>query len=51
VTCNGQISLGDVTKLVQAIKTNHWANADYNNDGVLDLADIEALVDVLLHQQ
>ena len=51
VTCNGEISLGDVTKLVQAIKTNHWANADYNNDGVLDLADIEALVDVLLHQQ
>ena len=51
VTCNGQISLGDVTKLVQAIKTNHWANADYNNDGVLDLTDIEALVNVLLQQQ
>ena len=51
VTCNGQISLSDVTKLVQAIKTNRWANADYNNDGVLDLADIEALVNVLLQQQ
>ena len=51
VTCDGHISLGDVTKLVQAIKGNHWANADYNNDGVLDLTDIEALVNVLLQQQ
>lgn len=48
VTCDGEISLGDVTKLVHAVKSGHWANADYNGDGVLDLADIEALVNAIL---
>lgn len=48
VTCDGNISLADITKLVHVVKNNLWANADYNNDGVLDLTDIEALVNWIL---
>lgn len=51
VTLDGRISIADIAKLLYAILNGHWANADYNDDGVIDLNDIETLVNVLLSNE
>ena len=48
VTCDGELSGDDIATLVHVVLNKLWANADYNNDGVLDLTDITALVNDLL---
>ncbi|MBP5381271.1 MAG: hypothetical protein J6Y39_06040 [Bacteroidaceae bacterium] len=48
VTCDGHLSVEDVVTLVHVVMNKLWANADYNDDGKLDLSDITALVNDLL---
>ena len=48
VTCDGSLTVDDVITLVHVVMNKLWANADYNDDGKLDLSDITALVNDLL---
>ena len=48
VTLDGRLSVADIVRLVYAVMNGHWANADYDDNGVIDASDFEALVNALL---